>query len=348
MRYDVDVVYYVQHSSSVLQMDTEGTAIGDGSKKNEDKLTFYPSNHRFVEPVKAVKNITDMAAWEKSEAYIEYTGFIATLSEAIKGKPLSVDCKISENISKLRIMLEQIEEYIDEFPPVEQPQRFGNVSFRDWLLKVKRESTHLLQKAFVTDLHIAIPELKVYLEESFGNGTRIDYGTGHEMAFIMFLCCLYKIGYLNEEDHVATVLLIFNKYLSIARRLQKTYRMEPAGSHGVWSLDDYQFVPFIWGSAQLVDHPKIYPPSKFLEDDIIDKYANEYMFLSCIKYIKDVKTGPFAEHSNQLWSISAVSSFSKINQGLMKMYKKEVLSKFPVIQHVMFGSLLPIHRFSIN
>lgn len=77
-----------------------------------------------------------------------------------------------------------------------------------------------------------------------------------------------------------------------------------------------------------------------------------------------MKIGPFAEHSNQLWNVSAVSTWSKVNSGLIKMYKAEVimiveyfvnnnnllfftslfqvLAKFPVIQHVFFGSLLPL------
>uniref|UniRef100_A0A671R5U5 Serine/threonine-protein phosphatase 2A activator n=1 Tax=Sinocyclocheilus anshuiensis TaxID=1608454 RepID=A0A671R5U5_9TELE len=55
-----------------------------------------------------------------------------------------------------------------------------------------------------------------------------------------------------------------------------------------------------------------------------------------------MKTGPFAEHSNQLWNISDVPSWSKVNQGLIRMYKAECLEKFPVIQHFKFGSLLSI------
>lgn len=73
---------------------------------------------------------------------------------------------------------------------------------------------------------------------------------------------------------------------------------------------------------------------------MVETYANEYLFLSCIKYINQVKSGPFAEHSNQLWGISGVSTWSKVNSGLIKMYKVEVLGKFPVVQHILFGSLL--------
>ena len=40
-------------------------------------------------------------------------------------------------------------------------------------------------------------------------------------------------------------------------------------------------------------------------------------------YLK-VKTGPFAEHSNQLWNVSGVQLWSKVHSGLIKMYKAEV------------------------
>ncbi len=41
-------------------------------------------------------------------------------------------------------------------------------------------------------------------------------------------------------------------YLELMRAMQLRFQMEPAGSHGVWGLDDFQFIPYIWGSSQLI------------------------------------------------------------------------------------------------
>ncbi|EZA62420.1 hypothetical protein DMN91_003427 [Ooceraea biroi] len=302
---------------------------------------LLPDQHEFVVPKKCIKVPADIAAWEKSEAYFEYLGFILALNGAVQGKALDAECPQSDIVNSVVQMLNKFDEWITEIPPTEQPQRFGNKSFRIWHERLQQNAVEELKRVLPEGLHRAILEIVQYLYESFGNPTRIDYGTGHEMAFLMFLCCIFKIGAFKQDDEVAVVTKVFNRYLELVRRLQLTYRMEPAGSHGVWSLDDYQFVPFIWGSAQLIGHPRI-EPRHFVDPGVIESYSKKFVFLGCIDFISKVKIGPFAEHSNQLWNVSAVSTWSKVNSGLIKMYKVEVLAKFPVIQHVFFGSLLPL------
>jgi hypothetical protein len=42
-------------------------------------------------------------------------------------------------------------------------------------------------------------EVQFFLHDIFGNTTRIYYGTGHEMAFVMFLSSLFMVGALDRE-----------------------------------------------------------------------------------------------------------------------------------------------------
>jgi serine/threonine-protein phosphatase 2A activator len=165
---------------------------------------------------------------------------------------------------------------------------------------------------------------------------------------------------LKEEDHVAIVFKVFNRYIKLMRKIQRTYFLEPAGSHGVWSLDDYQFLPFFFGSAQLIGHPHILPKSS-RSKEIVEGFESDYMYFGCINFIltvrvlleqcmqsknnifsgSQVKTGPFGEHSPVLNSVAEVPNWEKVNQGMMKMYLSEVIGKFPVFQHQLFGSLFP-------
>lgn len=103
------------------------------------------------------------------------------------------------------------------------------------------------------DLRPAIPHLAPYLLTSFGSFTRMDYGTGHETSFALFLLCLALIRFVEPEPDVERqiVLIVFLRYLRLCWKLQDVYRLEPAGSHGVWGLDDYSFLGYIFGSAQL-------------------------------------------------------------------------------------------------
>ncbi|KAI9223481.1 Phosphotyrosyl phosphatase activator [Blastocladiella britannica] len=307
----------------------------------------------------------DLGPWLNSEAFVRLAWFLQTVNAAVTHAP----CRRARDddppaITALVTVLDTLQSLTDQAPPEPQARgRFGNKAFRTYLSLVDAQAPELVnvvlaaagpdvQSALAADLVAAArvrDELVAYLVDAFGNATRIDYGSGHELAFVMFLGALELLAVLDPtggmRQHDTDVfqgigLVVMPRYLELVRHLQRTYNLEPAGSHGVWGLDDFQFVPYYWGSSQLIDHKHI-RPSSILDKELVEHFAADYMYLSCIHYIHRTKNGPFFEHSRMLYDISDVPRWAKVNGGMLKMYVAEVLSKFPIVQHIKFGVVFP-------
>jgi len=123
-------------------------------------------------------------------------------------------------------------------------------------------------------------------------------------------------------------MLALYRYLGLVRRLILTYTLEPAGSHGVWGLDDHSFLPYIFGSAQygppITDVGQV-PTERSLSGAPdpgivtkaaqVEKHRKTNMYFGAIGFIYDVKKGPFWEHSPTLYDISGVrAGWAKINK----------------------------------
>jgi serine/threonine-protein phosphatase 2A activator len=90
----------------------------------------------------------------------------------------------------------------------------------------------------------------------------------------------------------------------------------------------------------VLDHKYIKPKS-IHDVDTVEQFSKSYMYLACIHFINTVKTtASLRWHSPMLDDISACKTWIKVNEGMVKMYKAEVLSKLPIMQHFMFGSII--------
>lgn len=240
---------------------------------------------KFHQPVRGINNSNDLDNFKKSETFAELSGFVKACADAVASKKTSDEMPVSAVISKIVEFMNRLYDLVGEFPPLKQPMRFGNRAFKQFHSRLCE-----LSPAFVADIlqgnsADANFEVASYLNTAFGNETRIDYGTGHELSFAVFLLCLFKLKVIGKADLTAAVLKSFAAYLRVIRRLNQEYLLEPAGSHGVWGLDDYHCLVFVWGAAQLVGHPDIAPKS-IHDSEVLDSGAEDYLYLSGIQFVK--------------------------------------------------------------
>lgn len=210
--------------------------------------TLDPSHfHTFTSPSKCINEGHDVPRFLTSKAYRDIGVFIMQLNRALCPRKSSSGAGPSktfplvggnrqdpESVTKLRGLLDKVAGIIDEAPPDPGPRRFGNISFRKWYSLLEQRVEALLSEfvpAGVLNFGDAgdkvasskragpIDELKAYFLGSFGSPQRLDFGTGHELSFLAFLGCLWKLGAFKDgnrggDTERSIVLGVFEPYVA--------------------------------------------------------------------------------------------------------------------------------------
>lgn len=235
----------------------------------------------------------------ETKAYNTILDFLKEITNSIRTEKQYKNEFIQNEIKSISAILYKIK-------PNKKVHRFGNTAFQLFYDQLPYD---------------------IYLKESFGNRTRIDYGTGHELNFICYLYAMYKknIIKINEIFHSCDL------YFDLVRQVINRYTLEPAGSHGVWGINDYQILPFLLGANEL-----FYSQCTF--EDLLLEENKDLMFAKALKFVK--KEGvDFNIHSPLLYDLR-LKPWASACIELWQRYLKDVLESKAVTQHFIFGKYL--------
>lgn len=141
-----------------------------------------------VLPTKRIISRAHLDRWIRSDTHEQVVDFIANLNSAVVGVKLTDPAvHTSEATDAVLSILDEIQQLYHDTPPVDNGKsRFGNPAFRTFYDKLAHRVHQLHQRLPNLDSEY-IPELSVYLQESWGNRTRVDYGSGMELNFLCWL-----------------------------------------------------------------------------------------------------------------------------------------------------------------
>jgi len=172
----------------------------------------------------------------------------AALSSGGSARTFTLDAPRQDpaSVQKLQQLLDRVEAVVEEAPPDPGPRRFGNLMFRKWHSLLEEKVDGLLEEALAPEVLSfgggdgesegggAIGELRAYFLGSFGSSQRLDYGTGHELSFLAFLGCIWKLGGFESDSQDgemerSIVLGVVERYVPCTPR-------GPAGPHSYLTL----------------------------------------------------------------------------------------------------------------
>jgi serine/threonine-protein phosphatase 2A activator len=302
------------------------------------------AQHTYIRPSRRILSPQDHQLFLQSETCTLVEAFVFGIADAARDRSISSvrdGEEVTDTVKRIVSILQDAEKLLEKCPPEDTGSRFGNPMFRSFLDEIDKVLPAWHRELLGLTEPAQIDEVATYLRHSFGNRQRIDYGSGHELNFFLWLLCLNRLGHLPPPTFPALALVVLPAYLRLMRRVQQAYYLEPAGSHGVWGLDDYQFLPFLFGAAQLLHHPYITPKS-IHNALVLEEEGKDYLYLDQIAFVNSVKNvDGLRWHSPMLDDISSAKNWAKIEAGMRKMFRKEILEKLPVMQHFLFGSLVP-------
>jgi len=166
-------------------------------------------------PAKCIENGEDLSFFLGSKAYADIMTFVLQLNRAMV--PLKDDAgtthtwplngphlTLSDNVRQMASLIQSLRSIMDRAPPETGPRRFGNVAFRTWYKAAQESAIELLKDTLSEAVWTHVEgeaergklekELEAYLLGGFGSSERLDYGTGHELSFMAFLGCVWKLG----------------------------------------------------------------------------------------------------------------------------------------------------------